>query len=192
MQTPPAVAFSHLGIYVTDLARMEDFYARIVGLLVTDRGNLGPSQLVFLSRDPREHHQLVLCSGRPADTAFNVVNQISFRLVSLSDLRAVHARLVREQAQEIRPINHGISWSVYARDPEGSRLEFFVDTPWYVPQPLREPLDLSLTDEQVSATTEAACKRDPGFKPMSEWRDHMTARITARRVGETVEARGDD
>ena len=36
--TTAAVAFSHFGIHVTDLARMEDFYTRVVGLLVTDRG----------------------------------------------------------------------------------------------------------------------------------------------------------
>jgi catechol 2,3-dioxygenase-like lactoylglutathione lyase family enzyme len=65
--TTPAVAFSHVGLRVTDLAHMEDFYTRVVGLLVTDRGTLrddGPT-LVFLSRNPDEHHQLVLATGRP-------------------------------------------------------------------------------------------------------------------------------
>ena len=30
-----AAEFSHLGIHVTDLARMEDFYTRVLGLLVS-------------------------------------------------------------------------------------------------------------------------------------------------------------
>ena len=70
----PAVSFSHFGLYVTDLARMEDFYTRVLGLLVSDRGKLpGGSDLVFLSRDPDEHHQLVLAAGRPPGLEFNVV-----------------------------------------------------------------------------------------------------------------------
>ncbi|MCD6041260.1 MAG: hypothetical protein K0R40_863, partial [Burkholderiales bacterium] len=31
----------HMGIYVADLARMEDFYTRVLGFAVTDRGELG-------------------------------------------------------------------------------------------------------------------------------------------------------
>ena len=45
--TTPAVSFSHLGINVTDLARMEDFYTRVLGLLVADRGTIpGGTRLV--------------------------------------------------------------------------------------------------------------------------------------------------
>ena len=40
MTTLPTVSFSHFGLYVTDLARMEDFYTRVLGLLVSDRGKL--------------------------------------------------------------------------------------------------------------------------------------------------------
>ena len=47
--TTPTVSFSHVGIHVTDLARMEDFYTRVLGLLVSDRGSLpGGPALVFL------------------------------------------------------------------------------------------------------------------------------------------------
>src|SRR5207247_3991682 len=34
MTTLPTVSFSHFGLYVTDLPRMEDFYTRVLGLLV--------------------------------------------------------------------------------------------------------------------------------------------------------------
>jgi catechol 2,3-dioxygenase-like lactoylglutathione lyase family enzyme len=36
----PTIALSHFGIHVTDGARMVDFYTRVLGLLVTDRGAL--------------------------------------------------------------------------------------------------------------------------------------------------------
>jgi len=32
--------FSHFGLHVIDMARMEDFYSRVLGFTVTDRGRL--------------------------------------------------------------------------------------------------------------------------------------------------------
>ena len=127
MSTPiPRAAFSHVGIHVHDLPGMEDFYTRFMGLVVTDRGpldtSLGMLDFVFLSRDPREHHQLVLASGRPEKTPFNVLNQISFRLESLADLRTMHGRLQDFPVSDVIPINHGNALSVYFRDPEGNRV----------------------------------------------------------------------
>ena len=61
-------SFSHVGFYVRDIARMEDFYRRVMGFFVTDRGQLdtprGRVDLVFLSRDPEEHHQIGRASCR--------------------------------------------------------------------------------------------------------------------------------
>lgn len=180
--TPPAVAFSHIGIYVTDLAAMERFYTRRFGFVVTDRGDLdtprGPVSLVFLSRDPGEHHQLVLASGRPRDAGFNVINQISFRVDGLAALRAFHAELANEPGvTEIAPVTHGNAVSVYFRDPEGNRIELFFDTPWYVIQPLRVPVDLSLPDAALMAQLEAHARSLPGFKPHAAWRAEMAQRM---------------
>ena len=177
----PRVSFSHVGIHVNDLAGMEDFYTRLLDLVVTDRGPLetplGMLDFVFLSRDPREHHQLVLASGRPADTPFNVLNQISFRLDSLADLRAMHERLKEFPVSDIVPINHGNALSVYFRDPEGNRVELFIDTPWYVKQPLRIRFDFAETDEALMQWAEATARKLPGFRPVVEWRREMAARM---------------
>jgi catechol-2,3-dioxygenase len=181
MVIAPGIAFSHVGIHVTDLEVMERFYTRLIGLAVTDRGRLetprGPVDLVFLSGDPDEHHQLVLCSGRPPDVAFNVINQLSFRVSGVPALRALHERLRTEPVTEIAPVTHGNAVSVYFRDPEGNRVEFFCDTPWYVTQPVREPVDLSLSDEALMRMLEARAREMPGFKPRSEWRAAMARRL---------------
>jgi catechol-2,3-dioxygenase len=117
---------------------MERFYTRLIGLTVTDRGRLetprGPVDLVFLSGDPDEHHQLVLCSGRPPDLAYNVVNQLSFRVDGVAALRALHDRLRTEPVSEIAPVTHGNAVSVYFRDPEGNRIELFCDRPGTSPR----------------------------------------------------------
>jgi catechol 2,3-dioxygenase len=138
MPEAPVIAFSHLGIHVRDAAAMEDFYSRVLGFTVTDRGELGGAQLVFLSRDPREHHQIVQVAGRPERLPYNVVNQISFRVAGLPELRQVYALLRGEAVRDLVAVTHGNAWSVYFLDPDGNRLEIYTDTPWYVPQPLRE------------------------------------------------------
>jgi catechol 2,3-dioxygenase len=58
-------------------------------------------------------------------------------------LRDILGRLQAEGAEAIFPASHGLAWSIYANDPEGNRLEFFVDTDWYIKQPFSIPLDLS-------------------------------------------------
>ncbi len=178
MTTQPAVSFSHFGIHVTDLGRMEDFYTRVLGLLVSDRGNLpnGPT-LLFLSRDPDEHHQLVLVTGRPPGLDYNVVNQISFKLTTLADLQAMHGRVREEGIKEFRVVTHGNAWSVYFADPEGNRVELFVDTPWHTPQPFAEPFDIEAPVEAIMRQTENICRNRPGFVSRGEWRKSQVARM---------------
>ena len=57
--------------FVADLVRMRDFYTRVLGFTVTDEGEQptehGKIGFVFLSRDPRDHHQIVLASGGADD-----------------------------------------------------------------------------------------------------------------------------
>lgn len=171
------LTFSHIGLYVRDIGNMERFYTNFLGFFVTDRGNLpGPAgdiQLVFLSRDPDEHHQIVLASGRPELLDFNVINQISLRADNLETLRDLHKRLTHTQAYDIQPVTHGNAISVYFRDPEGNRLEIFIDTPWYVNQPMRVALDFSMTDAQLMQSVETHARSLPGFEPRSQWRARM-------------------
>lgn len=174
----PSISFSHVGLYVRDIAVMEAFYTRFLGFWANDRGKLGATDLVFLSRDPREHHQIVLASGRPADAGFNVLNQMSMRVDSLASLQSLHRALQAEsQVSEISPVTHGNAISIYFRDPEGNRIELFIDTPWYVTQPLRIPIDLDRPESDVWAEVERIARGLPGFRPIAEWEAD-----TARRV----------
>jgi catechol 2,3-dioxygenase len=185
----PRMQFSHLGITCFDIGRMEDFYTRLLGFTVTDRGGLPGVSIVFMTLDPNEHHQLVLLSGRTesagtTDRPFgggrgSAINQISLRLRDLDELRRLHARLRAEGYDNMAPINHGIAWSVYVCDPENNALELFVDSDWYIVQPCAEELDLSLSDEELKRRTEEFCRRQPGFEPYSAWKARMAARMAA-------------
>ena len=63
MANLPEMSFGHIGINVADMEPMVKFYTEILGFKLTDRGKGGGAngpELVFLSRDPEEHHQIVL------------------------------------------------------------------------------------------------------------------------------------
>jgi catechol-2,3-dioxygenase len=182
----PRARLSHLGLCTSDLAKMEAFYTRFLGMTVTDRGQAAGMDIVFLSRDPEEHHQLVLTSGRPRGLPQNqnnpmfgpVVNQVSFRVDSLGDLRALHAHIRDNYQTEFLIGNHGVAWSVYFPDPEGNIVELFVDSQWYVEQPVLEPLDLSASDEEILRQTQALCQRGSRYQPIEQWRRAMAQQMT--------------
>jgi len=171
-------------MFVADAARMEDFYTRVLGFTATDRGDLetprGRLHLIFLSRDPKEHHQIVLVSGRPDSLPFNPINQVSFRMAEFAGLREMHRRLAGEKVRDLYAVSHGNALSVYFLDPEGNRLELFVDTPWYCRQPVRMPMDMNLKDEALWAWAEAEVRRQPDFMPVDEWRAEMARTMRSR------------
>ena len=50
------LSMSHIGLYVYNLPKMEDFYTRVLGFTVTDRGKVRGADIVFTSWDPKDHH----------------------------------------------------------------------------------------------------------------------------------------
>ncbi|MFT6580846.1 MAG: catechol-2,3-dioxygenase [Alphaproteobacteria bacterium] len=166
-----------MGIYVNNMAKMYDFYTRVMGFQVSDDGIIRGIRLVFLTRDANDHHQIVLAEGRPDEIPFNVVNQMSFRAGSLDDLRDMTAQLAQEGITEVRQTSHGIAWSIYFLDPEENRIEIFVDSPWYINQPAGEPIDLSQSDAEIMAATETHARTKPEFEPLADWQSKMTKTI---------------
>ena len=165
-----SLKFTHLGIFVLNLEVMKRFYTDVLGFYITDEGEFPNGQnLVFLSRDPNEHHQIILVDGRADETGFNPINQISFIVEDLSSLRDFYQLILAENVKNLQAVTHGNAWSLYFRDPEGNRIEVYTDTPWYVSQPLREPLDMGLSIQQIHEQTEALCQSLQGFQSRADW-----------------------
>lgn len=186
MTDTPALSISHVVFHCFDIDPMIDFYTRIMGMRITDQGTIdGPdykgARIVFMSNDPRDHHQLALAEGRTAERGSVLVHQVSYRHDSLARLRALKQRLEDEGAV-VTPANHGTHWSMYFEDPDGNRIEAFVDTPWYVAQPMWRDLDLSQSDEEIASTTEAMFRDDPSFRPLEDWRAEFAREREAEPV----------
>jgi catechol 2,3-dioxygenase len=188
MDKLPDTQLCHIGIYAFDLETMVRFYSRIFGLTVTDRGRTSRgADIAFLSRDPTEHHQVAIASGRPKDATFSTIQQISFRVPGLEDLRRYYPWLVKERVDKLDPRTHGNAWSIYFADPEGNRVELYCSTPWYVGQPFGEPIDLTAPAEVIYAATEKLVKRDPTWMPMDAWVAQMRKTMGQQKVAEPAE-----
>jgi catechol 2,3-dioxygenase-like lactoylglutathione lyase family enzyme len=110
---------AHCGIYVRDVDKQVDFYKRVLGFVVADRGTserLG-FELAFLTAATDHHHQVVFISGR-APSGVTTVNQLSFKVADLEQLKEMYRRAREAGVTDIRQVNHGNALSFYMSDPE--------------------------------------------------------------------------
>ena len=181
MNEAPQWSFSHFGLFVTDLKVMTNFYKRVFSMVETDGGEARGHDIKFLSRDSTEHHQLVLESSRKSKET--TVQQISFRFLSLSDLRTMMIRIkalpddLLDEKMMPYGVNHGTAWSLYCHDPEGNRIEMFVDSPYYVRQPRVSDLDFRMSDEEILRETREKFCDDPSFQLLTEWCRELDGRL---------------
>ena len=167
---PEITGLGHVGLYCHDLGKMRDFYARILGLTISDedlqRG------ICFLSANPdAEHHELALVQTKNRQQKSQYVQQVSFKVKSLADVREFYHRLLDTGMKIDRTVTHGIACSVYFYDPEDNRVELYYTTPYKVRQPLGEAIDLDRPDEELMAFAQSLEeKKGPprGAQPLGE------------------------
>ncbi len=141
----------HVGIYAEDLMKMRDFYSRVMGLKIADE-DLEQRGMVFMSSDPvSEHHEFVLMQGRVTRDDAKVIQQISFKVPEIQDMREYRRRLLDENIQIERIVSHGNAFGMYFFDPEGNRIELYYRTGLPVPQPHGDLIDLERSDEELMA-----------------------------------------
>ena len=125
---PAIEALGHVGVYTEDLMKQRDFYSRVLGLKIADE-DLENRGMVFMSADPdREHHEFVLMKGRVTRDDAKVIQQISFIVNSVEDLKEYHQRLKAENITIERTVSHGNALGMYFFDPEGNRIELYFRT----------------------------------------------------------------
>lgn len=155
----PAVAgLGHVGIYTHDLFIMRDFYSRIMGLEITDEETEERGIIFMSSRPEEEHHEFVLMKGRNVPEGSKMVQQISFYVDSLSDLKQFHGVFKEESVRIERTVSHGNAFGMYALDPEGNTIEVYYRTGFHVPQPCADPVNL---EDSVESLLDLARSRIP-------------------------------
>ena len=162
----------HFGIFVQDMPKMIDFYANILGLTVTDRGP--EDRIVFLSAQPgAEHHEIALANF--GDQQRTDAGQISFRVDSLADLKALHKKVADYGCEFDRIVSHGIAFGCYFRDPENNRVEIYWPTGIDYPQPCGESLDIAAPEAELLAALDT-------LPPREALRPHYYGRDVGKRL----------
>src|SRR5437660_11380495 len=112
-----APRLSHVGLYVRDVPKMIDFYTKVLGFVVSDGAEDG--RITFLSRNPSDHHQIVLVRGRTSDAEVPMVQQVAFNVGILAQVQKAFRKVLEAGCEGIRPICHRTACSVDFQDPEG-------------------------------------------------------------------------
>ena len=147
---PQTTGLGHVGIFADDFMKQRDFYSRVIGLQIADE-NLDRG-MCFMSSDPvSEHHEFVVMKGRQAADDTKTIQQISFKVPTIQDMRDYKARLEAENITIERIVSHGNAFGMYFFDPEGNRVELYYRTGFPVPQPHGDPIDLARSDTELLA-----------------------------------------
>src|SRR5947207_15730430 len=96
---------SHVGLYVKDVPKMVDFYTKVLGFVVSDAAEDG--RITFMSRNPSDHHQVVLVRGRQTDTDTPMVQQVSFNVGTLANVQRAFRKVRQAGGEAIRPTCDG-------------------------------------------------------------------------------------
>lgn len=171
------LTWSHAVLYVQNLQSMLQFYSEVLEFEVTDRGPLaeGAPEIVFLSQDPCEHHQLAMLETRRDAAPSNSVNHFAFRVTGFSELQTFHGKAKGISGLTLNPQSHGNTLSFYFNDPEGNGIEIFWETPWHVAQPQGKPWDPSMAEAEALIWLQETFGADPSFEPLVDYQARRRA-----------------
>jgi catechol-2,3-dioxygenase len=144
----PATRLNHAVLYVRDAQVASDFYQAAFDFEVVEE--IGGSAVFLRSRHGANHHDLGLFSVGPdaAPLAPRRVGlyHLAWEVPTIEALAAARAHLA-ELGALVGQSDHGVSKSLYARDPDGNEFEVVWNVPreaWgeYEHHGIVEPLDL--------------------------------------------------
>jgi catechol 2,3-dioxygenase len=117
---------AHVVINVSDVDDSVDFYSKNQGMEVmvndSERG------MAFLSFGT-QHHDIALFRAR-GEASHGTIGMNHFAMVAeggIDELKAIHSKLLENEVDVVWTADHGMTRSVYFNDPDGNRLEIFVE-----------------------------------------------------------------
>jgi len=97
--------WSHAVLLVRDMEEMIDFYSKVLGFEVTDRGpfpapDAEGAEIVFLSQVDTDHHQIAFVDKKRDGNPPNPVDHFAFRVDSLGEVKEIIAPKVGDLAPD--------------------------------------------------------------------------------------------
>lgn len=126
----------HVVLRIRDLERSTAFYEGVLGFRKV--GEI-PGRMAFFTATGENHHDLALQSVGPdapgPDPRGVGLYHVAIRLKSEEDVRRAFRALVTAGADIVGATDHGVSRSLYIRDPDGIELELYADVPGWEENP---------------------------------------------------------
>ena len=143
----PIQRVGHVVIKMRDLEAAKRFYRDILGMQITDeREGFG----VFFRFQDYHHDIAVFKVAEDAESPQK--NQVGLAHIALiadsfDTVKAMYQRLKAHDVPIVRTVDHGITKSVYFKDPEGNELEIYCEVPerpWQEQETIivADPIDL--------------------------------------------------
>jgi catechol 2,3-dioxygenase-like lactoylglutathione lyase family enzyme len=117
--------FAHFVLRTGQIDRMAEWYKTVLSARTVFRDE----RLCFLSYDD-EHHRLALIhipGLAPRDPEAAGTDHVAYSYRDLGELLATYRRLKGHGILPHWPINHGVTTSMYYRDPDNNRVELQID-----------------------------------------------------------------
>src|SRR5262249_6901984 len=121
--------------------------------------------ICFLSAAPEaEHHELALVQAKEPGQKTHNVQQVSFKVKTLDDVRGFYHRLKQEGMKIDCTVTHGIACTVYFFDPEDNRIRRYSTRPRRARQRLGEHVDRDEPDARLLRPGKSfeECRGPPG------------------------------
>lgn len=124
-----AERIGHVVLKVRDVQRSRAFYTEVLGMDVMMEIPAIPA--VFLANNRRDHHEIALFEvGAEAEGLHAKqigLAHVAFRLRNEKELRAAYEEFKEKHVPISFTVDHGVTKSIYFRDPDGHELEVYCD-----------------------------------------------------------------
>lgn len=126
----PRTVIGHIHLKVSDLDRSITFYHEVLGFDISTRMGNGA---VFLSAGGYHHHIGLNTweskGGKMAPSGTTGLYHFAILVPSRKELARMLQRLIDHQWPIEGSADHGVSESIYLRDPDGNGIEIYADKP---------------------------------------------------------------
>jgi len=119
----------HVVLYVSDLERSRHFYGDVLGW--KEAARLGNAGVMFSSG--RTHHELLLLAVGKDAAPIPQGHRLGLYHIALKvgdtddELREALQHITNEGVTMVGSADHGVTHSLYIKDPDGNEIELYVD-----------------------------------------------------------------